>query len=273
MKAAFAIDGRVPGITRLMACVLGALAMLLAFAGGPVAAQAAPPAYMFGPNDSLTVIVYGQSEFNVQTRVKPDGSIMMPLIGKVQAQGKTVITLADEITRRLEAGNYLKDPIVNVEINEYNSRYVRVVGKVGNPGLIPLSRSNRLLDVLLLSGWVRQDGAPYVLLKRGDGKEQRIKADDLARGTAGDITLEPGDTLFVPDAELVYVTGQVSRPGAYPLKPGMTVTELLAAAGGVGPAGSSGKVGLKRGGAKETDADQATVLQPSDIINVRERLF
>ena len=85
--------------------------------------------------------------------------------------------------------------------------------------------------------------------------------------------LESGDTLFVADAELVYLTGAVARPGAYPLKPGMTVSDVIAQAGGVGPTGSGGNVGLKRDGAKETNADQQTKLQAGDVINVRERLF
>lgn len=271
----YAQVARSRGIQQMLLLLLALLAVALALPQRADAQAAAPsPAYILGPSDSITVLVYGQSEFNVQTRVKPDGSIVMPLIGKVQAQGKTVITLADEITRRLEAGNFLRDPIVNVEVNEYNSRYVRVAGKVGQPGLVPLDRSNRLLDVLLRAGWVRDDGSEYILLKRAaDGKEVRIMADELARGSVADTPLDAGDTLYIADAELVYVTGQVSRPGAYPLKPGMTVTELLANAGGVTATGSANKVGLKRGNAKETDADGATTLNAGDIINVKERLF
>ncbi len=261
---------------RLVVRAWALLAALMGFAlAAPAWSQVVPPAYVLGPNDSITVIVYGQNEFNVQTRIKPDGSIVMPLIGQVQAQGRTVITLADEIRGRLTAGNFLRDPIVNVEVNEYNSRYVRVAGKVGAPGLVPLDRSTKLLDVLLRSGWVRDDGSEFITVRRAaDGREIRVAADELARGAQGDITLEAGDTVFVAEAERVFVTGAVNRPGAYPLRPGMTVTELLATAGGVGPSGSANRVGLRRGGApRETDADGQTVLQPGDIINVRERLF
>jgi polysaccharide export outer membrane protein len=150
-----------------------------------------------------------------------------------------------------------------------------VAGKVGASGLVPLDRSTRILDVLLRSGWVRDDGAEYVLLRRAaDGKEVRINSDELARGLADNIPLSPGDTIFVPDAELVYITGQINRAGGYPLKPGMNITQLLAQAGGVGPSGSQGRFGLKRGGSpREIDADQTTLLQPGDIVNVRERLF
>ncbi|MCG2840235.1 polysaccharide export protein [Sandaracinobacter sp. RS1-74] len=257
------------------AAIAGALFLLpLAVPTTALAQSGQVQGYVLGPNDNITVVVYGQNEFNVQTRVKPDGSIVMPLIGKVQAQGKTVITLADEITRRLVAGNYLKDPIVNVEVTEYNSKYVRVAGKVGVPGLVPLDRSNKLLDVLLRSGWVQPAGSQFITIRRAaDGKEVRINTEELARGNTADIALDPGDTLFVADAELVYLTGAVARPGGYPLKPGMTVADVIAQAGGVGPTGSSGRVGLKRGGAKETDADQQTKLEAGDVIHIRERLF
>lgn len=257
---------------------LAFLAVLLAFgalAAAPAQAQL-DTGYQLGPSDSITVVVYGNNEFNVETRIKPDGSIVMPLIGKVQASGKTVITLADEITRRLEAGNYLRDPIVNVEIGQYNSRYVRIAGKVATPGLIPLDRNYRVLDMLLRAGWVAEGASDYVTLRREDGSEPtRLLTEDLARGGPGsDITLRAGDTLFVDDAEVVYVTGQVNRPGIYALKPDMMVWELLATAGGVTATGSGNKVGLKRGGAaKETDADGQTKLQVGDVVNVKERLF
>lgn len=257
---------------------LAFLAVLLAFgalAAAPAQAQL-DTGYQLGPSDSITVVVYGNNEFNVETRIKPDGSIVMPLIGKVQASGKTVITLADEITRRLEAGNFLRDPIVNVEIGQYNSRYVRIAGKVATPGLLPLDRNYRVLDMLLRAGWVAEGASDYVTLRREDGSEPtRLLTEDLARGGPGsDITLRAGDTLFVDDAEVVYVTGQVNRPGIYALKPNMMIWELLATAGGVTATGSGNKVGLKRGGAaKETDADGQTKLQVGDVVNVKERLF
>lgn len=252
------------------------LTMLLGFLLGALQLPAAASAqnYLLGPNDMITVVVYGQNEFNVATRIKSDGSIVMPLIGRVEAAGKTNIALADEIKRRLESGNFLKDPIVNIEVTEYNSRYVRLAGKVGAPALVPLDRSDRLLDILLRSGWVRDDGSPFIIVRRAaDSKEIRVNADELARGTAEDVRLQPGDTIFVAPAELVYLTGAAARPGAYPLKPDMTIADLIARAGGVGPSGSGGKVGLKRGNEKERDVDQSTVLKEGDVINVKERLF
>jgi polysaccharide export outer membrane protein len=235
---------------------------------------AASPGYVLGPNDGVSIIVYGQTEFNVATRVKPDGSIVVPLIGKVQAQGKTNLTLAEEVTRRLVQGNFLRDPIVNVEITEYASKYVRVAGKVGAPGLVPLDRSSGLLDILLRSGWVQDVGSEIIYVRRAaSGKEEQVSTKDLARGTIPDVVLQPGDTVFVPPSEIVYLTGAVMSPGGYPLKRDMTVNEVLAMAGGVGPTGSSGKFGLKRGDAKEIDVAGTEKLQAGDVIRVKERLF
>jgi len=236
--------------------------------------QAAAPGYVFGPNDSLTIVVYGQPEFNVSTRVKPDGSIVVPLIGKVEAQGKTVITLAEEITRRLVQGNFLRDPIVNVEVTEFASKYVRVAGKVGAPGLVPLDRHTGLLDILLRSGWVQDVGSEIIYIRRaGSGQEVEISTKDLARGTVADISLQPGDTIFVPPADVVYLTGAAAAPGTYPLKRDMTVSDLLAMGGGAGPTGSSSKFGLKRGDEKEVDVIGSEKLKAGDVIRVRERLF
>jgi polysaccharide export outer membrane protein len=259
-----------------------ALLMVAALAGlllAPAAlAQAAAPAvspgYALGPNDGVSVVVYGQNEFTVATRVKPDGSIVVPLIGKVQAQGKTTLTLADEITRRLVQGNFLRDPIVNVEITEFASKYVRVAGKVGAPGLVPLDRSTGLLDILLRSGWVQDVGSEIIYVRRAaSGKEEQVSTKDLARGTIPDLLLQPGDTIFVPPSDIIYLTGAVMSPGGYPLKRDMTVSEVLAMAGGVGPTGSSGKFGLKRGDAKEIDVPGTEKLQAGDVIRVKERLF
>lgn len=259
-----------------LAALLLILGLFLAQAV-PAAAQTSGVArdgYVLGPSDTIAVVVYGQEEFNVQTRIKPDGSIVMPLIGRVQASGKDVIQLADEITRQLEGRNFLRDPIVNIEVVQYNSRYARVVGKVTAPGLVPLDRAYTIMDVLLRSGWVRDDGSRYVVLRRAsDSKEVRLLTEDLAMGGEGaGIVVQPGDTLFVDVAELAFLAGAAARPGGYPVEPGMTVGRLIARAGGVGPTGSSSKFKLKRDG-KETDVDESAEVRADDVITVRERLF
>lgn len=249
-------------------------ALLLLVVPLAATAQTAAPGYVLGPDDTITVAVYGSPEAGVTTRIKPDGTITMPLIGSVQASGTTVLTLAEVIRKRLEAANYFKDPIVNVEIGAYSSRTVNVAGKVGNPGVYPLDKAYRALEVLLRAGWVRDQGANYVYLRRGDGKETRLEVEALVRGDRGtDPLLSPGDTLYVPDAETFYIYGQINRPGVLPVLPNMTVRQALALAGGPTAAGSEKGVKLLRGNAKEVDAQLDQPILKGDILVVKERLF
>lgn len=250
------------------------LVALLLLGSGAAMAQSGDPGYVLGPDDTVQVIVYGQSEFNITTRVKSDGTIVMPLIGIVKASGLTNIGLAREVTNKLTNGGFLKDPIVNVEIGAYVSKTVNVAGKVTSPGVFALDRPYRALEVLLKAGWIRENGAAYVYLRRQGSPEIRLEAEGLVRGDADkDPVLRAGDTLYVPEADQFFLTGQVNRPGALPVLPGMTIRQAIALAGGVTATGSSNKVGLIRGNAKEVDVDLTQTVQKNDVIVVKERLF
>lgn len=230
--------------------------------------------YVLGPDDSVQVIVYGQSEFNVTTRVKADGSIVMPLIGIVNARGETNITLAKSITDKLVASGYLKQPLVNIEVGSYVSRSVNIAGAVGTPGIVPLDRPYHALEALLRAGWVRGDGATFVYLRRPGQPERKLEVEQLVRGDANaDPLLAPGDTLFVPPAETFFIYGQINGPGMKGILPGMTIRQAIALSGGVSPSGKADKVGLVRANAKEIDADPSMKVQNGDVIIIKERLF
>lgn len=248
--------------------------LVLLGSGAAMAADTADTGYVLGADDSVQVIVYGQTEFNITTRIKSDGTIVMPLIGIVKASGLTSIGLAKAVTDKLTSSGFLKDPIVNVEIGAYVSKTVNVAGKVSQPGVYPLDRPYRALEVLLKAGWLRENGAAYVYLRRAGSPEIRLDADGLVRGDAEkDPLMHPGDTLYVPVADQFFLTGQVNHPGALPILPGMTIRQALALAGGVTATGSGNKVGLIRGNAKEIEVDLTQVVQKNDVIVVKERLF
>jgi polysaccharide export outer membrane protein len=246
----------------------------LVFGATLASAQTADSGYVLGPDDSVQVIVYGQPEFGVTTRIKSDGTIVMPLIGTLKAAGMTNITLAKAVTDKLTSNGFLKDPIVNVEIGNYLSKTVNVAGKVTTPGIYALDRQYHALDMLLKAGWIRENGASYVYLRRPGSPEIRLEAEGLVRGDdTKDPVLRAGDTLYVPDADQFYISGQVNRPGSFPVLPNLTVRQALVLAGGVTATGSANKVGLVRGGAKEIDADPSQIIQKNDVIVVKERLF
>lgn len=260
-------------IRRMWLAVLAAFAM--AMGALPAAAQTPNRGYVLGPDDAVAVSVYGQPDASISTRVKSDGSIVVPLIGSVKAAGETSLTLADLVTKKFVAGGFFKAPVVNVEIGGYASRTVNVAGKVAQPGVYPLDRQYRALEVLLKAGWVKDAGANYVYLRRLEGKEIRLETEALVRGAQDkDPILLPGDTLYVPDADMFYVYGQINKPGTFPVLPGMTIRQAMALAGGVTASGNDRKVGLYRAGAKERDdADLDQPVQKNDVIVIKERLF
>ena len=253
-------------LTSLVAAVL-ALAT-----GGPALAD---NGYVLGPNDTITVQVYGQPDAGVTTRIKADGTIIMPLIGTVKAEGSTQLELAETIKNKLVSGGFLKQPFVNVEIGAYVSKTVNVAGKVTTPGVYPLDKQYTVLEVLLKSGWIREQGAGYVYLRRAKGGDEiKLDAEALVRGAPDkNVVLAPGDTLFVPDVDTFYISGQVGHPGTFPILKGMTVRQAIDLAGGVTAAGSVRKVALIRGGGKEVPANLDASVQKGDVYIAKERLF
>lgn len=258
----------------MMMKVVRAAALCTLLAGSAVAQNNDYKGYTLGPDDTVQVIVYGQSEFNVTTRIKADGTIVMPLIGIVKASGQTNITLAKDITDKLVASGYLKQPLVNIEIGAYVSRSVNIAGNVGSPSIVPLDRPYHALDALLKVGWVRGDGANFVYLRRQGQPERKLDVEQLVRGDANaDPLLVPGDTLFVPPAETFFIYGQINAPGMKAILPGMTIRQAIALSGGVSASGKAEKVGLVRGSGKEIDTDPSMKVQNGDVIIIKERLF
>ena len=253
---------------------LAAIGLTIAAIAATGGVKAQDAGYVLGADDTVQVVVYGQTEFNVTTRIKTDGTIIMPLIGSVKAAGQTNLGLGKLIADQLTKGGFLKSPIVNIEILNYVSNTANIAGKVTQPGILPLDRPYRVLEALLKTGWVRDQGAAYVFLRRPGQAEKQLPVEDLVRGGPdNDPLLRAGDTVFVPDAEMFFVTGQVARPGLLPILPGMTIRQALASAGGVTASGSANKVGLVRNNAKEVDSDPSQLVQKNDVIIVKERLF
>lgn len=254
-----------------LSLVLGVVSAMVA--GSPAAAV--ERGYVLGPNDTITVQVYGQADAGVTTRIKSDGTIVMPLIGTIKAEGETAVSLANTITKKFVAGGFLKSPFVSVEIGNYVSRTVNVAGKVTTPGVYPLDKDYHVLEMLLKAGWLREQGASYVYLRHeGGGKEVTLDTEGLVRGAQDkDPLLEPGDTLYVPDADLFYISGQIARPGAFPIGRALTLRQAIAISGGVTASGSERKIALIRGGGKEVDADLDQPVQKNDVYIVKERLF
>lgn len=251
----------------------------LPFVTQPVATQSttvtSTDGYQIGPEDVVQVSVLGQKDFDSRVKVKTDGTLPLPFLGNVQAAGFTAITFAQSIASKLRVAGIYSDPVVNVEIVSYASRYVIALGEVNGSGLIPVDRAYRLSEILARIGGIKSSGTNYVILTRPGQAEMKLIFDNLAKGGEQDDPLvQPGDKIFVPKAELYYVSGAIRSPGEYPInQAGLTVRKALARAGGVSDIGSENKVKIYREGRLIKRINLETLVQSGDSIVVGEKLF
>lgn len=238
----------------------------------PPPPAAAPAAYKLGPNDQIKIAIYGQPDLSVTTRVKEDGTVRLAMLEPVMAKGRTTAELADVIAAGYTRGGYLLNPSVSVEVAEFVSRFVTVLGSVPQAGNYPLDRPYTVAAMVAKAGGATNAGANAVILTPADGSGPvRISLADMTGGAGRQ--LAPGDILFIPTAEKVYVYGQVQQPGAFNFVPGQTFRQALALAGGPTLAGSTKRIRVQRAGKEIDGVTLDDPVQPEDVLIIREKLF
>ncbi|VWX53332.1 Capsule polysaccharide export protein [Novosphingobium sp. 9U] len=251
---------------------VGVIAALIVAVPYAATAQTGEAGYRLGAEDQIEVQIYGTGGVTVRTRIKSDGSITLPLVGRVQAADQTTQALAANITAALKRGDVIRDPIVNVEIATYASRMVTMLGEFGSPGLLPLDRPLSLTEMVARVGGLRNGASDTVLLRHASGSTEQHNLAAIAKGEARDVALQSGDAVYAMGAPQYYIYGQIGNAGLYAILPQMTVRQALARAGGPTLAGSERKITLYRDG-KEQDAELTALVQPNDVLFVRERVF
>jgi polysaccharide export outer membrane protein len=262
------------------------LCLLITFAViAPRSAIAQQTEYRAGPQDVLAVTVFGEADLTGKYSVEQDGTFVFPLIGRVQAGGSTLREVEGELRKRLADG-YLRNPQITVGIETYRSQRVLIIGEVRNPGEYQVSGDTSLLSALARAGSTTPAASREAVIMRSPklpngevGPVQVIKVD-LADLQAGDLTKNvqvlDGDTVNVPKAQMVFLSGQERSPGAYAVESGTTVLQALTLAGGLTDRGSDGRIRILRtvkGKKAEIKAKLTDAVLPGDTIVVPERLF
>jgi polysaccharide export outer membrane protein len=166
------------------------------------AAQVVEDKYQLGPEDVIEISVWKEPDLTKQIAVRPDGKISYPLIGEIQASGKTVKQLREEISKRLE--KFVTDAQVTVILFKTQYYKIYVVGKVTKPGEFMVGRPANVMQALAMAGGLTPFASPnkIVILRRSGGSEQTFPFDyrAVSRGQFLDqnITLLPGDVVVVP---------------------------------------------------------------------------
>jgi polysaccharide biosynthesis/export protein len=273
------------GATQAFAQAAGAPASVQPAAKAPAAQPMADTDYRVGPQDVLSVRIYGEEKLSGRIRIDSDGSFPFEYLGRVKAEDMTTAQIEAYLTKALGDG-YLRNPQISVEVVEYRSQSVFVTGEVRSPNKYSLPGNSTLMDVLTLAGSITQNAGNWVQIThaRQGGEllgpsasadyDIRINLRDIQTGKAQNIKMRDGDTIFVPKAERIFVVGQVRNSGAIVFEEGMTVFEAIAAAGGITEKGSNSRIEIiriERGQRKILDAKQIDVLKPGDQVNVRTR--
>jgi polysaccharide export outer membrane protein len=262
----------------------------------PTAAPAAD--YQIGAEDILRVIVYGHEDLTQTVVVQSDGTFVFPLVGTVKATDLTPQELARSLAALLSP-RFIRNSQVTVLVQEYRSKTIFVVGEVTRPGTYPLLGSRTLVEALSKAGPTTASAGAEVVIVRpkgdvqgpvlpnqaGDGRLVAPGLADVIRVNmrdiqAGDLTknvaLRPNDTVFIPQAPKVFVSGEVRNPGAYPFNPGTTVRQAISLAGGFSEDGSSGRIRVVReiaGKATQVKIKLDEPVLPGDTIVVKAKLF
>ena len=191
---------------------------------------------VLGPGDEVDISVYGASDLSGHTRVSSDGNISMPLVGNIRVGGMTSSEAEGAIEAQLRQNNILNDPHVSVFARGYASSGVSVVGEVVKPGSYSTLGPHRLFDVLQAAGGLTEKAANRAVIShRGSDDPITVElSKDPVEMARHNVEIKPGDTVVVPGAPIVYVLGEVGKPGGYVLGSvaGVTVLRVVAAAGG-----------------------------------------
>ena len=164
-------------------------------------AQEASP-YLIGATDVLNIYVWKEPDLTQDVTVLPDGKITFPLIGEIQAQGRTVTELKKDITDKLK--DYVTAPEVTVVVRQVNSRRIYTLGKLESPGIYPLVPEMTVLQALSTAGGLAEwaDEKNIRVIRREGGKEiqYRFNYKDFIAGKdiEQNILLKPNDTVVVP---------------------------------------------------------------------------
>jgi polysaccharide export outer membrane protein len=158
--------------------------------------------YRLGPGDKLRVEVYKDTQLSQSVQIRPDGKITLPLVGDIEATGKTPLELRDTVAKALK--EYMTNPVVTVIVVEASAAIAYVVGEVAHPGTINLQGGPiTALQAIAMAGGLKDfaNTKNIRILRKGPNGVQTIAFNykDAVRGSGTPVYLRPGDTIVVPD--------------------------------------------------------------------------
>jgi polysaccharide export outer membrane protein len=214
---------------------------------------ASPPdtheSLLIGPGDLLQITVLDESDLSRKVRVRDSNEITLPYIGSVRVGGLNTAEASAVIAHRYVDGQFLKHPEVSVFVEEYATQSVSVLGQVVHPGPVSISTGRSLVDVISMAGGLTDIADRHITIERGGASHGLVEvflSNNPEDAFNANVEVFPGDKILVPKAGIVYVLGDVGRPGGYVMQNNsrMTVLQAVAMASGVNRTASEGRARL-----------------------------
>ena len=253
-----------------------------ASAAAPV--RAAPAAeYRLGAGDVVRITVFQNPELTLESRLTEGGQISFPLLGAVRLGGLSVTEAEKVLVDGLTKGNFLRNPQVTIIVLQVRGSQANVLGQFNRPGRYPLEMAEtKLSDLVALAGGVAPGGADVIVitgLRNGQAFREEVDLPALfgPGGQTRDIVVKNGDAIWVDRQPIVYIYGEVQRPGPMRLERGLTLLQALATGGGLTPRGTEKGIRVHRksadGQVEVAQPARTDLLREGDVVFVRESLF
>jgi len=248
--------------------------------------------YILGPEDVIDIKVWDNDDLNLQVEISQQGSFTFPLIGKVKAKGLSVFALEKLISEKLADG-YIKSAQVTVNVKNYKTQKVFVLGQVKRPGVFNMKGNINILELISMAGGFGEDAEqtativrPRTLQSNGggassdSGKREDVYKIDLGeyKGDSGPDTfvVQSGDYIYVDKKSNFFITGEAKKTGSFKWEKDLTVRQALSLAGGVNKSGAENRINIIRlvkGKEVTLKVNMEDLVEPNDVIDVPQRYF
>jgi polysaccharide biosynthesis/export protein len=207
---------------------------------------------LIGPGDSLHIQVYDTPEMEQRARVTDAGEVPLSFLGNVRVASRTPEQAAEEIEHSLITAGIMRHPQVTVRVDVYATQNASIMGQVVKPGVYEIDTTRKVVDVLALAGGLTDLADRHITIERHGDPDHKIDyyySNQAGTALTDDPLVYPGDRVIVPRAPVVYVLGDVLKPGGYPVDTNnskMTVLQALSLAGSPNHTAALGKSKLVR---------------------------
>jgi polysaccharide biosynthesis/export protein len=226
-----------------------AIALFVGIAWPAMAQSPSNNSLLISAGDTLHISVLEMPEMDQHVRVTDAGEVPLQGVGDIRVADMSPSQAATAIHDRFVSAHYLNHPQVSVVVEQYATQNVTIIGEVRAPGAYPISTPRQILDVIALGGGLSPVADRSIVIERHGDQSHPIHynlANDAEQAIKQQVLVNPGDTVVVPKAGIIYVLGDVTRPGGYTMSNNASQLSMLEALSMAGGAERTAKLGHTR---------------------------